>query len=170
VHAEAQRLFLEGASFDEICERLERGGTHVNRKTLMAWAKAENWDTAKKEALDLAQEKNREKAADRWARVLKETEGLRDDVLRKLKMVGPPKTMEGGVSAVVQLTRLIRECAPVDVGQGDAGAIIDRVLDVLLKHPKVGVVIEKYREELLAELGKALKEGSKVEGLKGSKA
>jgi hypothetical protein len=59
----------------------------------------------------------------------------------------------------VQISRLIRELAPARSVEGDAGALIDRVLDVLLKHPKIGIVIEKYRGEVMEEITKVLKAG-----------
>lgn len=161
VHVAAQRLYLEGASFDEIVERLDQSGTHVNRKTLMGWAKKENWETAKRESLSLAQEKSKEKAADRWTRVLKQTEELRERVLLSLSQLSQPKTIEGGVSAVVQLTRLLKELSPKLGVEGDAGEAIGRAMRVMLKHPKVGLVVEKYRDEIAALIQAELKKDAK---------
>jgi hypothetical protein len=161
VHALAQRLFVEGASFDEIVDRLGRDGVRVNRKTLMAWAKAENWDSAKKNVLQAVQDKNNSTAVDRWAQFLAGTETLRDDILQTLKELGRPRTVEGGVAALVQLTRMIKELSPRTTVDDDAGEVISTVLDVLFKHPKVGIVLEKYRDEIQAEIAKRLKTGKK---------
>jgi hypothetical protein len=123
----------------------------------------QTWGERKGIVQGKAQEKNDEKAVDRMTELLAQATKIKSDVVEAMRAMPPPRSTGEGVNAFIQISRLIRELAPARSVEGDAGAVIDKVLDILLKHPKVGIVIEKYRDEILPELAKALK-SSKAEG------
>lgn len=159
----AFQLYVQGLSFEDIGKEMDRGKMHVNRKTLIRWCKTEGWKARAEQVKVEVKAKNDDKAVDRMAKLLERAERIQEDVAEALRGVPPVRSMGEGVNAFVQISRLIRECAPARSVEGDAGALIDRVLDVLLKHPKIGIVIEKYRGEVMEEIAKALK-SSKAEG------
>lgn len=155
------RLWVQGLSVDDIVAQLKRGGIRVNRKSILRWRKNEGWDERKKAVVSEVQKNTEREAADLMAEVLNDTAKLRELVLSQLQAAGPPKSIVGGVQAYVQLCNLLKEIAPAKVVDGDAGEVVRRILDVLFRHPKVGIVIEKYRDEILADIKRELK---KTEG------
>lgn len=153
----AFQLYVQGLSFDDISAELDKGKMHVNRKTLIRWRKNEGWEARAAAVKTEVRERNDDKAVDRMTRLLAEATKIQNDVVKAMKGIAAPRSLGEGVNAFVQISRLIRELAPPTSVEGDAGALIDRVLDVLLKHPKIGMVIEKYRDQVMAEIAKVLK-------------
>jgi len=100
---------------------------------------------------------------DRMTRLLARAEKIQEDVAEALRDIPKVRSVGEGVNAFVQITNMIQKYAPTRTVEGDAGVVIDKLLNVLLKHPKVGIVIEKYRAELLDDMARALK-SSKAEG------
>ena len=165
----AFQLWLEDLSFDEIARRMDEEKRHVNRKTLVRWSQkpdkktGKTWKDRKAEVQGKLQEKNDDRAVDRMTRLLARAEKIQEDVAEALRAIPKVRSVGEGVNAFVQITNMIQKYAPTRTVEGDAGVVIDKLLNVLLKHPKVGIVIEKYRTELLDDMARALK-SSKAEG------
>lgn len=163
VKEKAFQLYCQGLSFDEIGKEMDKGKMHVNRKTLIRWCKTEGWRARAGQVKAEVEAKNDEKAVDRMTALLAEATKIKSDVVEALKLMPKPRSTGEGVNAFVQISRLIREMAPANGIGGDAQAMFDRILDVFLKHPKVSLVVDKYRGELMEELGKVLKDQTKAE-------
>jgi hypothetical protein len=157
----AFQLYVQGLSFEDIAEQMDKGKMHVNRKTLVRWCKTEGWKARADAVKGEVRERNDEKSVDRMTALLAEATKIKSDVVEALRSMPAPRSTGEGVNAFIQISRLIRELAPPTAVGGDAAAIIDRVLDVLLKHPKIGIVIEKYRDEVMGEITKVLKAQTK---------
>jgi len=163
VKERAFQLYVQGLSFDDIAAEMEKSKMHVNRKTLIRWSKTEGWQARADQVKVEVKAKNDDRAVDRMAELLAQANKIKHDVVEALRSMPAPRSTGEGVNAFIQISRLIRELAPPTSVGGDAAAVIDRVLDVLLKHPKIGIVIEKYRDEVMAEIAKVLK-STKAEG------
>lgn len=152
-------MYVQGLSFDDIAAEMDKAKMHVNRKTLLRWKKNEGWEARAEQVKVEVKVQNDEKAVDRMTALLAEATKIKSDVVEAMRAMPPPRSTGEGVNAFIQISRLIRELAPARSVEGDAGALIDRVLDVLLKHPKIGIVIEKYRGEVMEEITKVLVKG-----------
>lgn len=157
VKERAFQLYVQGLSFDDIAAEMDKGKMHVNRKTLIRWCKTEGWQVRAGKVKAEVEAKNDDRAVDRMTELLAEATKIKSDVVEALRSMPAPRSTGEGVNAFIQISRLIREMAPATSVEGDAGAMIDRLLDVLLKHPKVGIVLEKYKDDIVAGMAKVLK-------------
>lgn len=159
VHERAFSLWCEGIAIDDICKLLEIERKHVNRKTIMTWKKREGWAARKAAVLARAAAKTDAALVEDLKVLRTEVSKLRARVFEDLQDCPAPRSLVGGVQAYTMLLDRAIKLMPPQAVEGDAGEVVKKILDVLFKHPKVGVVIEKYRDELMAELNKVLDAG-----------
>lgn len=150
VKERAFQLFVQGASFDEIS-----ADTKVNKKTLLKWKKREGWDARRDSILADAKEQSDQKQTEMLTRLYDATVDLYENVQKELKQIGTFRTKEGGVSAYVQLLNAILRLQPPKK-ELKVGDVLGKVLKVLFDHPKIGIVLDKYKDEIVATINKEL--------------
>lgn len=150
VKEKAFQLYVQGASFDEIVEE-----TKVNKKTLLRWKKREGWKPRKKKILEEMQKKNDEKQVELLADLMSKTTDLLKQTYEEIKEVGSFRTMEGGVAAYIQLTNMILKLQP-QKKEMKIDKVLGKVLKVLFDHPKIGLVMDKYKEDIINRINKEL--------------
>jgi transposase-like protein len=150
VKEKAFQLYVQGASFDEIVEE-----TNVNKKTLLRWKRHEGWVPRKEKILEDMQKKNDEKQVELLADLLAKTTELLKQTYREIKEVGSFRTMEGGVAAYIQLTNMILRLQP-QKKEMKIDKVLGKVLKVLFDHPKIGLVMDKYKEDIIERINKEL--------------
>lgn len=150
VKERAFQLFVQGASFDEIREE-----TKVNKKTLIKWKKNEGWEARRDKILAEVKGKHDEQSVEIISELLDSAVDLYREVKADLREVSNFRTKEGGVAAYIQLTNLILKLQPPkkDIKVGD---VLSKVLKVLFDHPKIGLVLDKYKDEIVATINKEL--------------
>jgi transposase-like protein len=150
VKEKAFQLYVQGASFDEI-----RDETNVNKKTLLKWKRNEGWEARRDKILEDVKDQNDEKAGEMLTKIYDSAVDLHKQVLAELKEGGIFRTKEGAVAAYMQLTNLILRLQPSNK-ELKVGDVLDKVLKVLFDHPKIGIVLDKYKDEIVATINKEL--------------
>jgi len=150
IKEKAFQLYVQGASFDEIVEE-----TKVNKKTLLRWKKREGWVPRKEKILEEMQDKNDEKQVELLADLMSKTSDLLKQTYREIKEVGSFRTMEGGVAAYIQLTNMILKLQP-QKKEMKIDDVLGKVLKVLFDHPKIGLVMDKSKDDIIEKINKEL--------------
>lgn len=150
VKEKAFQLYVQGASFDEIREE-----TNVNKKTLLKWKRNEGWEARRDKILGDVKGKNDEQATEMLAKIFNSAVDLHKQVLEEIKESGAFRTKEGAVAAYMQLTNLILRLQPPKK-ELKVGDVLGKVLKVLFDHPKIGLVLDKYKDEIVATINKEL--------------
>lgn len=144
----AFQLYVQGASFDDISKE-----TKVAKKTLLRWKKNFGWDTRKNAILQSAQTKSDRKQAEILSQLYDKTVDLWNQVSGELNDIGF-RSKEGAVNAYQTLTNLIIKFRPDSTELKDEA--LKKVFGILFAHPKIGPLIERYKDELLTDINKEL--------------
>jgi len=149
IKEKAFQLYVQGISFDDIAKE-----TTVAKKTLLRWKKNFGWDVRKNTILKTAQTKSDRKQSEILSQLYDKTLDLWNQVSGELDNIGF-RSKEGAINAYQTLTNLIVKFRPDSAELKDEA--LKRVFNVLFAHPKIGPLIEKYKDELLNEIDKELK-------------
>ncbi len=150
IKEKAFQLYVQGASFDEI-----RDETKVNKKTLLKWKRNEGWEARRDKILEDVKDQNDEKSCEMLTKIYDSAVDLHKQVLAELKEGGMFRTKEGAVAAYMQLTNLILRLQPPKK-EFKVGDVLGKVLKVLFDHPKIGIVLDKYKDEIIDTINKEL--------------
>jgi hypothetical protein len=150
VKEKAFQLYIQGASFDEIREE-----TKVNKKTLLKWKRNEGWEVRRDKILEEMKDQNDEKAGEMLTKIYDDAVDLHRQILGELKCRGDFRTKEGAIAAYMQLTNLILRLQPPKK-ELKVGDVLGKVLKVLFDHPKIGLVLDKYKDEIINTINKEL--------------
>lgn len=150
VKERAFQLYVQGASFDEISEE-----TKVNKKTLLRWKKNEGWKVRREKILEDMQKKNDAKQVEFLTELQNKSMKLWREISQELEEEAQFRTKEGAVAAYMQLTNLILKLQPPKK-ELKIGDVLEKVLKVLFDHPKIGLVLDKYKDEIIDEINKEL--------------
>uniref|UniRef100_A0A7C6ECG8 Terminase ATPase subunit N-terminal domain-containing protein n=1 Tax=candidate division WOR-3 bacterium TaxID=2052148 RepID=A0A7C6ECG8_UNCW3 len=145
----AFQLYVQGLSFAEISQE-----TKVNKKTLLRWKRNFGWDIRRDRIIQDVQKKSDKKQTEILSQLYDKTLSLWHQVTDELQATSF-RSKEGALNAYQMLTNLIIKFRPDSVELKDEA--LKRVFDVLFRHPKIGPLIEKHKDELLAEIDKELK-------------
>lgn len=150
VKEKAFQLYVQGASFDEISEE-----TGVNKKTLLRWKKNEGWKIRREKILEETQKKNDAKQVELLAELYSKTVELLRQTYGELKEAVNYRTAEGAVAAYIQLTNMILKLQPPEK-ELKIDDVLQKVLKVLFDHPKVGLVMDKYKDDIIDSINKEI--------------
>lgn len=150
VKEKAFQLYVQGASFDEISEE-----TKVNKKTLLRWKKNEGWKVRRDKILEEMQKKGDAKQVELLTELYDKTLELWRETAEELKEVSVFRTKEGGVAAYIQMANLILRLQPPKK-ELKIDDMLEKVLKVLFDHPKIGLVLDKYKDEIVEGINKEL--------------
>ncbi|MGB3341312.1 MAG: hypothetical protein WBB37_07520 [bacterium] len=150
VKEKAFQLYVHGASFDEISEE-----TGVNKKTLLRWKKNEGWSVRRGKILEETQKKNDAEQVELMADLCSKTKELLLQTYDELKEAVKYRTAEGAVAAYIQLTNMILRLQPPDK-ELKIDDVLQKVLKVLFDHPKIGLVMDKYKEDIIDKINKEI--------------
>jgi len=144
----AFQFFCQGTSIDKIAEEIK-----VNRKTILRWKNEYGWESRREKILADVHKKSDRQQADIIANLLSQTVELREEILESLKYL-QFKSKEGALSAYQQLTNLIVKFTPERADIKDEA--LKKIFAILFSHPKVGPVIERYKDEIITSINKEL--------------
>ena len=150
IKEKAFQLYVQHASFDEISEE-----TGVNKKTLLRWKKNEGWEVRRDKILEEMQKKNDAKQVELLTELYDKTVELWRKTSEEVKEVLQFRTKEGGVAAYIQMANLILKLQPPKK-ELKIGDVLEKVLKVLFDHPKIGLLLDKYKDEIVDEINKEL--------------
>ena len=150
VKEKAFQLYVQHASFDEISEE-----TGVNKKTLLRWKKNEGWEPRRAKILEEMQKKNDAKQIELLAELHVKTVELWRETCDELQEVLSFRTKEGGMASYIQLTNMILRLQPPSK-KLNIDDVLSKVLKVLFDHPKIGMVLDKYKDEIVEQINKEL--------------
>lgn len=150
VKEKAFQLYVQHASFDEISEE-----TNVNKKTLLRWKKNEGWEPRRAKILEEMQKKNDAKQVKLLTELHSKTVELLRQTYGELKEAVNYRTAEGAVAAYIQLTNMILKLQPPEK-ELKIDDVLQKVLKVLFDHPKVGLVMDKYKDDIIDKINKEI--------------
>lgn len=150
VKEKAFQAYVQGASFDEISEE-----TGVNKKTLLRWKKNEGWSVRREKILEETQKKNDAKQVELLTELHSKTVELLRQTYDELNEVVVFRTKEGAVAAYIQLTNMILKLQPPEK-KLKIDDVLQKVLKVLFDHPKVGLVMDKYKDDIIDRINKEI--------------
>lgn len=150
VKEKAFQAYVQGASFDEISEE-----TGVNKKTLLRWKKNEGWSVRREKILEETQKKNDAKQVEMLTELHSKTVELLRQTYDELNEVVVFRTKEGAVAAYIQLTNMILKLQPPEK-KLKIDDVLQKVLKVLFDHPKVGLVMDKYKDDIIDRINKEI--------------
>lgn len=150
VKEKAFQAYVQGASFDEISEE-----TGVNKKTLLRWKKNEGWGIRREKILEETQKKNDAKQVKLLTELHSKTVELLRQTYGELKEAVNYRTAEGAVAAYIQLTNMILKLQPPEK-ELKIDDVLQKVLKVLFDHPKVGLVMDKYKDDIIDKINKEI--------------
>jgi len=150
VKEKAFQLYVHGASFDEISEE-----TGVNKKTLLRWKKNEGWSVRREKILEEMQKKSDAKQVELLTELHSKTVELLRQTYDELKEAVSYRTTEGAVAAYIQLTNMILKLQPPGK-ELKIDDVLQKVLKVLFDHPKIGLVMDKYKDDIIDKINKEI--------------
>jgi transposase len=143
-------LYVQGSSMDDIGKECQ-----VNRKTVIRWKRSEGWDVRKQSIISKVQSKSDKKQVDFITDLYNQTVDLRNKILDQLDELHF-KSKEGAISAYQSLTNQMLKFMPQKQELKDEA--LKKIFTILFSHPRVGPVIEKYKDEILTAIDKELKQ------------
>jgi hypothetical protein len=149
----AFQFYCQGLSIDKIAQEVK-----VNRKTILrkgtGWKDNMGWDIRRDAIRKSVQSKVDQKQVDLLTQLYDKTLTLWNEIADDLNQM-PFKSREGAIAAYQNLTNLILKFMPQKQGLKDEA--LKKIFAILFSHPKVGPVIERYKDELLEAIDKELK-------------
>jgi len=150
IKEKAFQLFVQGASLEEISQE-----TKVNKKTILRWKKNEGWAPRREKILEEIQAKNDTKQVEMMTQLYEMTVKLWQETSQELKEMSRFRTKEGAVAAYMQMANMIMRLQP-SKKEIKIDDVLGKVLKVLFDHPKIGIVLDKYKDEIVANIEKEL--------------
>ncbi|MCF6191845.1 MAG: hypothetical protein L3J76_01755 [Candidatus Hydrothermae bacterium] len=152
----AFEMFVKGYSYARIAEEIgARFGLDVAERTVKRWAKKYDWHVRKRGVLLEARKALDERLADEIASIEKEVLDLRRKIMEEMEPLSL-RSKERAIEAVIKLTDLWFRMQKDRRPEVDADRIVQAILEVLLEHPKIGPLMERYRDEIAAKIEEKL--------------
>jgi transposase len=153
IKEKAFQLYCQGLSIDKIAQEVK-----VNRKTILrkgtGWKDSMGWDVRRDAIRQIVQSKTDQKQIDLLTRLHDKTLALWTEVTDELNQT-QFKSKEGAIASYQSLTNMMLKFMPQKQGLKDEA--LKKIFAILFSHPKVGPVIERYKDELLEAIDKELK-------------
>ncbi len=144
----AFQMYLEGASYSEIASYFG-----VTKRTVINWANKGNWKKRKKQILTKAAIKADQKREEIFAKIISDLEEVRARLVPVLTE-SSPRSFESGANIFIKISELLLKYR--QEGQ-DVNRFVEIIFNILVRHPKVGPLLIKYKDEILQELKRELK-------------
>lgn len=166
----ARQVYAQTRNLTHTCRLLKQEGFHFHENTIRRWAKGDGWDQMAAEYDSRAREVDG-LAAGIEDEIMRRNVRLIGDLEKTLLPGGDETGLKGRTRDLIDLQRQVIDLvklredkekrAAVDAGRvtpQQAARIARRTIELMREHPKVAVVFEEHREELLTMIEQRIEE------------
>ena len=154
----AFQLFAKGYSYEQIAsETGQKFNIPLGVRTVKRWARQYGWYARKMQILEAARKKIDNALADELSKLETEVAELRRRILAEAEPL-QIRSKERALEIYLKLTDLLYKMQR-DKGESPVDSIVETIFAVLLEHPRLGPLIDKYKEEIIQKIEERLQSG-----------